>query len=481
MKRHLTLLLSFFTVTLSLIAGGPKYLFLFIGDGMGAEQINAVQMYINAIQGTEQKLNMLQFPVKGVTKTSAANFFITDSAAAGTAIATGHKTNLGVLGLDPSLNRELETVAERCQTLGMKVGIITTVSADHATPAAFYAHQTSRSHYYEIARQLVESDFNFFGTGSLRYPAGKYDEKENIFDYAQQNGYKLINTQSEYTSFRPEASTEEKIWIISEKIAGDSAIPYSIDNTNTFDIDDITQTAIDFLYNESGFFLMIEAGKVDWACHANDAAAAIHDLLAFDRAIAHAVDFYRKYPEDTLIIVTGDHETGGLKTDFIGTNHISDIRLIQNQLISQEAFTEKLNDLYDNNLLNDFNSDLLPQIERYFGLYATQNHTEKASTPLSEDELLLLKKAFDEFQKFKETGSSEYTSPYGEYNPVAVTCTHILNKKAGLTWSTYTHTGMPVNTYALGNGEALFSGYYENTRIAENIFELLEREGNQEH
>lgn len=474
MKSKLLTLFLIIAITLTLFAKKPKFIFLFIGDGMAGEQIHAAQEYLEAVEGKEKKLNILNFPVKGMTKTNAANFFITDSAAAGTAIATGYKTNLKVLGLDPSLKKELETVAERSRDIGMKVGIITTVSADQATPAAFYAHQSSRSNYYEIAEQLVESNFHFFGTGFLRYPMGRYDQKQNILSLAERNGYTIIDTQAGYEAFTPESSEEEKVWIINETIVEEASIPYSMDNTETFDIDDITQTAIDFLYNENGFFVMIEAGKVDWSCHANDAAAAIHDLIAFDRAVKHAVDFYERNPENTLVIVTGDHETGGLKTHFSGVNNKSDISLLNYQIMSQEAFTNRLNILFDAGLLSDFHGELLPEIEKCFGLYVIPDKNKSPALVLSETNVEQLKKAYDEFQKIKRTGITDYFSPYGEYNPIAVTCTHLLNKKAGLSWSTFTHTGTPVVTYALGKQQELFSGYYDNTNIAKVIFSILE-------
>jgi alkaline phosphatase len=142
--------------------------------------------------------------------------------------------------------------------------------------------------------------------------------------------------------------------------------------------------------------------------------------------------------------------------------------------MSQEAFTNRLNILFDAGLLSDFNGELLPEIEKCFGLYVIPDKNKSPALVLSETDVEQLKKAYDEFQKIKRTGITDYFSPYGEYNPIAVTCTHLLNKKAGLSWSTFTHTGTPVVTYALGKQQELFSGYYDNTNIAKVIFSILE-------
>ena len=473
MKKVFFTLLLVLLVSTMFFAQGPKYVFYFIGDGMAITQSNAAQLLLSSLNDAETpKLNMYKFPVQGMTTTHAANAFITDSAAAGTALASGYKTNSGVIGLDPTLSNVLESISERVHNMGWKVGIISTVSIDHATPAAFYAHQPSRSMYYEISRQLAESGFAFFGGGDVRYPNGKKGDQENIYDYARENGYQVIQTQEDYEAFDPKNPGSEKVWIINEDVDGGSAMLYSVDNAPAFDVEDITRTAIDYLDNEKGFFLMVEAGKIDWACHANDAAGSIGDTIAFDNAISAAMEFYRENPEDTLIVVTGDHETGGLTIGFAGTKYASDPSLIAYQNGSQDAFTAKLSNMKDNGELNSFEDDLLPVVEEFFGLYKTSANAENEALLLSALEENKLRAAFEAYVNGTENTDESYLL-YGGYNPIAITATHILNNKAGLGWTTYSHTGVPVVTYAMGNGQEMFSGYYDNTDIAKYLFALV--------
>jgi len=475
MKKVLLTLLLVLLISALFFAQGPKYIFMFIGDGMGTTQISAAQLYKNTLGKPEgSKLNMLTFPVQGMTTTYSAYSFITDSAAAGTALATGYKTISGVISMDPSLSIVLETLAERAKALGRKVGIISSVSIDHATPAAFYAHQESRSSYYEISRQLVESGFDFFGGGSVRNPTGKYGDQENIFDYATENGYKVIRTQSDYDAFDALAKTAEyeKVWVINEDIAGGSTMYYALDKKDTFDLADITKTAIDYLDNDNGFFIMVEGGKIDWACHANDAASAIMDTLDFDEAIKEAMAFYSKHPNETLIVVTADHETGGMT---IGSNGVTDDlkpELISYQNVSYDRFTTHVNQLKKKERLVSFENDLMPVVENAFGLSLDSRNPTNPDMILSAYEVKQFKKAFETFIN-GDPSTEETHLLYAGYNPIAITCTHILNQKAGFGWTVFSHTGVPVATYALGNGQELFSGSYDNTDIAKKLFSLL--------
>jgi len=448
---------------------------MFIGDGMGTTQTNAAQIYKSTLGNAEgSKLNMLTFPVQGMTTTYSADAFITDSAAAGTALATGYKTNSGVISMDPSLNTVLETLAERAKDLGRKVGIISSVSIDHATPAVFYAHQESRRSYYEISRQLVESGFDFFGGGSVRNPTGKNGDQENIFDYATANGYKVIRTQSEYEAFDALAKTAEyeKVWVINEDIAGGATMYFAIDKKETFDLADITKTAINYLDNDKGFFIMVEGGKIDWACHANDAASAIMDTLDFDEAIKEAMAFYSKHPKDTLIVVTGDHETGGMTIGFGEATDDLKPELISYQNVSYDSFTTHINQLKKKGRLVSFENDLMPVVKQAFGLSLDPTNATNPDMILSAFEVKQLKNAFETFIN-GDPSTEETHLLYAGYNPVAITCTHILNQKAGFGWTVFSHTGVPVATYALGNGQELFSGSYDNTDIAKKLFSLL--------
>ena len=174
MKKVLMTIAIVLLLTAAVFAQGPKYIFYFIGDGMAVTQSNAAQLLQSSLNDAETpKLNMYKFPVQGMTTTHAANAFITDSAAAGTALASGYKTNSGVIGLDPTLSNVLETIAERVNSMGWKVGIVSTVSIDHATPAAFYAHQQAEAATTKFPDSSQKAGFAFFGGGDVRYPTVK--------------------------------------------------------------------------------------------------------------------------------------------------------------------------------------------------------------------------------------------------------------------------------------------------------------------
>jgi len=187
MKRYLIIsLCSVLCVLYSLSAFAEiKYVFYFIGDGMGANQVLAAEMYRSAIQGEplgRVQTLMTTFPYSGHASSYSKSNGITDSAAAGTCLATGTKTKNGMLGLDQDSAR-LTTIAEELKAEGWGVGIMTTVSIDHATPAAFYAHVPKRNQYYKIGKQLAKSKFDFFGGAGFHHPQGKHDDKEdNLYD-----------------------------------------------------------------------------------------------------------------------------------------------------------------------------------------------------------------------------------------------------------------------------------------------------------
>jgi alkaline phosphatase len=438
-----------------------KYIFLFIGDGMGLAHVNAAEAYLRAT-GEEQNLSFTGFPETGFMSTYAANRFITGSAAAGTAMATGNKTNIGRISMDPEGTQAYETIAEKAKKEGMKVGILSSVSIDHATPAVFYAHQPSRNMYFEIAVDLTNSGFDFFGGGGFREPTGTLDGKEiSIPELARQKGYKYVNTDGTIRNLK---KGSEKVIAVSPKLDESSAMPYSIDNEpEDISLADFTEKAIELLENENGFFIMVEGGKIDWASHANDPATVLHDVLAFDEAVAEAYEFYEKYPDETLIIVTADHETGGLGIGNKISGYGGDISLLKYQSGSFVAFNDIIMDFSRNpgsnpsvgfNRMEDIYKD-------FFGL------GEASKISLSDEEMLKIREAFNEVYYSGEVEKSG--SSYGDYNPFRVTMTNVLSARSGLGWTTFSHTGIDVPVWAIGQGAEKFRGSIDNTDLAKII------------
>ena len=487
-----------------------KYIFLFIGDGMAVAQRNAAELFLAKEKGAsrpeEVKLVMNTFPAQGMNTTYDLTSVIPDSASTATAISCGHKTRSGVIGKDAAGKLSYENIAEAAKKRGLKVGILSTVSLDHATPAAFYAHVSSRRQMYDISLQLANSGFDYFAGGQLKEPVDRHDpSKPNALDLAKKNGYTIAVGREAFEVLKPGTG---KVIAMNAVVDQDAAMYYQLDQKYAKDqvsLAEYLAKGIKLLDNPRGFFIMVEGGKIDWACHANDAAASIHDTLALDDAVAVAVQFYRAHPQETLIIVTGDHETGGMTIGFAGTQYSSFVDKIQYQKMSYLEFDQKLAAYKKTHTPATARfADLLPLIQEAFGLYVrpadaqaalkqavaagkAPNASEaakqagkkaekalKSSLALTDLELKVLQEAFQQsLLGKKERARDDYTYLlYGGYEPLAVKLTTILNNKAGLGWTTYSHTGVPVQTSALGVGADLFNGYYDQTDIHAKMVEI---------
>jgi alkaline phosphatase len=250
-------------------------------------------------------------------------------------------------------------------------------------------------------------------------------------------------------------------------------MPYDIDaKSGDWRLADYVKKGIEVLDGKQGFFMMVEGGKIDWACHANDAASSIQDTVALSNAVDVALEFYKKHPEETLILVTGDHETGGLTIGFAGTDYNTYLTNLKNQKISYAKF--------DTDYVTKYKADdtkfsvVLKDIEKLFGLVAEENATTTtpATLLLSNYEYSKLQDAYTLTLEEDKTRNQEEYVMYGSYEPLTVTITHILNNKSGIDFSSYSHTGVPVPVFAMGSGSDLFEGYYDNTDIYMNLKKL---------
>jgi len=429
-----------------------KYIFLFIGDGMGEAQVRAAELYSLASGRGKQAFSSL--PVRGKISTASANARVTDSAAAGTAMTSGYKTNNGVLGMDPSKTKNLTSIAEMARDREMKVGIVTSSFLNDATPAAFYAHQPSRTDYYEIGEQLIESGFDYFAGGGLSRSRGRKGNLRNLYEIAREKGYRVLNTRNEILAAKPGTK------IIAAAAAG--ALPYEMDRpAESPSLAELTKRGIELLDNPNGFFLMVEGGKMDWACHLNDAAALVHDIAAFDAAVGEALSFAQRRPKETLIVVLADHETGGMSIGE-GITAAELFPVLSAQKESSDSFSRKV-DRFSKAPQRTFER-MLPMVTDSFGLHS-----------LSESELDELRTAFAQSMLPKEQRKRdrEYLRRYGPYEPLSVMATRILNRKAGITWSSFGHSGADVPVFAQGAGAGHFAGEYDNTEVARKLMFLL--------
>ncbi|MBE9467258.1 MAG: alkaline phosphatase [Bacteroidetes bacterium] len=461
-----------------------KYVFYFIGDGMGLTQINSAENYMAALQGEigVKRLSISKLATQGYVTTYAQNRYITGSAAAGTALATGHKTSISTISMDGDHQNKLKTVAEMAKEKGMKVGIITTVDIDHATPACFYAHQPSRGMFFDISLDLINSNFDFFGGGDFKESSEIRDGKTiNLVEFAQESGYKYIKTKKEFNKLNTKSG---KVIAIGPIMAMGNTLRYSIDQTEEdISLADFTTKAIELLDNEKGFFIMAEGGKIDWACHANDAATTIHEVLDLDNAVKVALKFYEKHPKETLIVVVSDHETGGMTLGFAGMGYESSLQNLKYQKVSFEEFSNIINNYKKNKTKPSF-EEILKLIENNFGIGDKEKGLELTEFEKKQifaayvesfsnkNKKVHKKNKMSKKQKNKKRNSQTYLL-YGGYEPITLAATRILDNKVGLAWTTYSHTGMPVPVHAQGVGSQIFKGYYDNTEVPKKIMTVL--------
>ena len=471
------------SVTAKADGATPKYVFLFIGDGMSYPQFQAAADYLGALSDSDYasslpsvsyadrngttldgpvKLNFMNFDVSGSAVTYDSCSFAPDSASTATSIATGYKTYSGMINVDISGSVAYETIAEKLHSQkGWKIGVISSVNLNHATPAAFYAHNASRNNYYEIGEELVASGFEYFAGGGLKKVNGSSGGQTSLYTLAEEAGYTVTFTQEEAAAI---TADDGKVILIDEHLADSEAMDYEMDReSENWALKDYVAKGIEVLNNDTGFFMMCEGGKIDWACHANDAGATVTDTIALAEAVQVAIDFAEEHPDETLILVTGDHETGGLSIGYAGTDYDTYMDVLANQKISFQQFDEQYVNSYKEN--GTTFEEAMADVEELFGLKLEGEEDDRLV--LTEYETERLKKAFELVTS--DYSASEYTQEqsilYGGYNPFSVTVTHILNNKAGVDFTSYSHTGLPVAVFAQGVGSDSFGGYYDNTEI----------------
>ena len=462
-KRTLSVILLFACFCLAGIAKAPKYVFYFIGDGMSLNHVMGTQYFLGQ-KGTSQGMASLcftQFPYTGLATSFSANSDVTDSAASGTALACGEKTLNGTIGLAVNQVAKLNSIAALAKEQGKRVGIATSVTLNHATPAAFYAHQANRNDYYEIGVQLAQSGYNFFGGGDFEENISGDDKKApQLYDVAKDADYRIIRG---YDKFQ-KGHRGNKIILIQEKGSVEKTLPYAIDAVEgDLSLTDITTAAIEVLDNRKGFFLMVEGGKIDYAAHANDAATVFHEVADFDKAIQVAYEFYKKHPKETLIVVTADHETGGLT---LGNGRYAlNFPALYAQKVSHVGFSRVVNQLRHETKDKVTWNQMREALKENFGFWDT------ISLGSSEEQALL-----EEYQRSiannKDVRMAK--SLYYMDEPIAALAVKILDRVAMVSWPVGSHTAAYVPVFAVGNGAERFTGQMDNTDIPKRIAEVAE-------
>lgn len=429
-------------------ASTPKYVFYFIGDGMGMGHVMSAQNYNREVLKSNEPLLMMRFPVVSMVTTYSASGRVTDSAAAGTALSTGYKTNNGMLGVTPD-TLPATSVARYLKDAGWGVGIVTTVAPDDATPGAFYAHQPQRSMAYKIDKEMAQSGYEFVAGSKLKGTKDKNGIPTDIYSHFAQNGVAIARGIDAL-----EQVDSRKVLLLNTDSL-DSNVGYTIDSINgALTLPAMTQACLSHLQKHSPdqFFMMVEGGNIDYAGHSNDGGAVVKEILNFNQAIKIAYDFYLTHPDETLIVVTADHNTGGLAVRF------GDMSLIDCQRMSKDRFG-----YYTKSILNSRRiftwEDMKVELTLLFGFWD--------KIKLSEKQEALLKEKFD--RTFNLRNSDDQETLYNSFNEFSVEVFKILNEKCGFGWVATGHTGDPVPLFAIGAGANEFMGVKDNTEIPKII------------
>ncbi len=449
----------------------PKYVFMFIGDGMGNPQVAATQYYLGSMENPDSaypvpgQLSFTQFPYLGMMTTYDASSFCPDSASTASSMAAGEKTLSGVINYDVTLTRPFKLITEYAKEANKKIGVISSVSVDHATPAAYYAKQPSRNDYYDIALQAINgSTVDYLAGGGFK------KNSDELLSKADELGWTIPATNDEIRGLTAEAG---RVLAISPVLQDASSIHYEIDRVRKeaegeeiLSLADFVKAGINVLDNEDGFFMMCEGGKIDWSGHANDAATSIHETIALSDAVQVAIDFAAEHADETLIIVTADHETGGMTISFATTAYDTHFNYLTSQTISFTDFDAVIGTLRDKGASFE---EALEEVETYYGLTTA---SDQALT-LTETELDSLKTAYNMSMGAEEMSEEEAALLYGGYEPFSMAVSHIINNKAGLSYTSYAHTGLQIPVYAMGVGAERFAGLYDNTDIFNRTMEVM--------
>ena len=449
----------FSTLSILLIAivgfaeGKAKYVFYFIGDGMGVNQVNAAETYLGALEGRIgiKELCFASFPNVGLVNTQSATNGVTDSAAGGPALSTGNKTKNGALGVLKDLTTPVTSIAEWAQEADAAVGITTSVSIDHATPASFYAHIGSRNESYKIGEQLTKTNVDFYGASDFVSPNNP-NGGSDLYEQAKANGFTIARG---YKDYQKKSKKADKMILFQPEEASKvdrGSIPYALDRTkDDLSLQDITRAAINFLMkkqgDKDGFFLMVEGGKIDWACHAND-PVFVSEVIDLDNAVKVAYEFYQQHPDETLIVVTADHETGGL---VLGRGPYElNLKTISHQRMSMVKLERELK------AMKDAKGDKFTWEEAK--KFLTENFGFWESVKVSNDQTARLERSWNEFKEGK-SGADRLCN----------TVKHIISECALIGWQSGGHSNGYVPAFAIGAGAELFHGRFDNTEICKKI------------
>ncbi len=443
----------------------PKYVFYFIGDGMSFNHILGTEQFFAVKEGKSEieRLNFTKFATRNFVTNYSVSNPVTDSAAAGTALATGCKTANSYIGVDVNDN-ELRSILDVASEEGYMVGLVTNVGINHATPSCFYGHTSDRFGFPKLVDDYIASDVAFIaGSTIMDMKSGPDDPK-----------YKPITTAELAERVRAAGITltldiEEAAKAEGKRVAlvandkENKHVPYVLDRREGDDYHTLinhSKAAIEYLTREAkdGFFLMIEGGKLDYAAHEQDAVATFYEVREFAQAVQLALDFAKQHPDETLIVVTADHETGGMS---LGWDHY-EIRM--NMLLEQKSSAVQLTKTMQKMRAEGKRDwkDYKQLLTDEFGLWSVVPVT-------AEEEKILKDDFYNIFLKYGPMVDGLYNkSEFIVYHAIG-----ILNRHASIEWTSLYHTGMYTPIFTKGVGEKLFLDCRDQTDIPKSIARLM--------
>lgn len=439
-----------------------KYVFYFIGDGMGINQVMGTEQYNKATEMGPEVINFTQFPVRNFITTVSGNSLVTDSAAGGTALASGVKTYNSAIGVDLDGN-PVTCLTEWAHAAGYGTGVITSVGINHATPASFIAHTSVRQNYEDISTQYMSAPVDFAaGAGFIldRHTERTTDDFEKMTADA---GITLLKGPD----FTGVEDIEGRVLCLSGKPQQD--LPYAIDrDEDDTQLSDFVKAGISYLerhFVKKGFFVMIEGGKIDWACHGNDAASAFQELTDMAYSVDLALEFLARHPKETLILITADHETGGL---MIGAGKYE----AHPELLAwQKASTPVLTEMFREEFFPEDEPYKAPSWDDVKEFFA-DNLGLWDKVEISAKDESALKEVYD--QTFGKGGNRNLSSEnlYSVNFKIVDEAVKCLDRTAGYRFSYGSHSGSPVGLYVTGAGHEAFRQIRDNAQIAPTIAKL---------
>lgn len=439
-----------------------KYIFYFIGDGMGLNPVLAGEAFNRSVLGNDTPLLMLQFPVTSYATSHSASSDVTDSAAGGTALATGHKTRNGMVGMDAD-SVAVQSIASKLFNQGWGVGLVTTGAPDDATPASFYAHQPNRGMYYEIGAEAAKSGYQFIAGSNWR---GLRDKKGNDTGLAKMFADNDVVTVRGLDALRGVDS--RRVVLLNTDSVHSSTIGYTVDSIpGVLTLPGMTEACLKHLQKVSPdrFFMMVEEGDIDHSAHSNDGGGVVHEVLTLQNAIRVAYDFYLQHPDETLIVVSADHNTGGMALGNMFCSYMANLKTIPYQRISKDRFSDWCRKLLKDKTPVSWD-DMKKELTDKFGYWT--------AVPLTKEQEEYIRREFD--RTFVQGDARTHETMYNSSNNFVEAVFDTFNDIAGIGFTTERHTGDFVPVFAIGVDSSRFQGLHDNTDLPKLIYEISQND-----